>query len=828
MDPRRVPASDPPDDPPPKSSGGKPGQPSSSLPYMTAETGITLPIAYGTPRLAGNLIERYAYTFASTNVPQVQRNTAYSLGDIKGNVGNLYICTVAGTTASSGDGPTTKTTGITDGSVTWDYVAQGYRHFIAIGLCEGQIYGLGKAWQDKNRYTTYTSIPHDSYLQVALGTSTGDRPGITGGTVFWFPEDTGVAGKRMVYGNTAVLWMYLNTGSSSDLGQIQVEVAGIFGNGFVDANPADIAVDLLTHARRGAAWPSGRVDSVSTGTGNAASWKNYCTATNFLLSWCIDQQTSASDLIKMLLAATNTDAVMTNRTDGLGWMIKFVPLGTDSITANGATYTPNLTPAYSIGIDDLLEPPEVETIPDTDRFNSMPVQYKDRARDYADHVVDDPDMADVDLRGLVRASTTAFPLVMAPDAAIQLSRIKAQRSLRVATKYRLTLPFRFMLVEPTDLLTWGETVIGFSGIPIRVTAVEEDQATGNIVIEGEDFPANVGAAASYLPQTGDGYQPTVSTALQVYQSLPGQVPTNTVPDATSTRGGNVDNLFPNPTSEINSPDGVDATTTEWYGRVNLGAGAFAGDWVRSPGVGSFAPIIYDVAAMPGDTFYLEAQVKAATAGTNKGGFVRIDGVDKTGALLGATDSTNNDTTTWALRSVTKTMQSGTVKARFYLFNGSDASAHAYFDAIYARRAVGGSILGDGTAWFSKVWCASGNVKIGSGSPSISGTEGINLTAGTGGTYNSQGSVRLTWSTPPANFAPGGNVYPIVSAQQVYSHTSPLRLVPVALDSSTPRTWIDLQLFNYSTGSGSPISIATNADSFHVLLLFVQTSSGYSL
>ncbi len=50
--------------------------------------------------------------------------TAYGVGDIRSNSSNIYICTVAGTSAGAG-GPSGETTGIVDGTVTWDFVGNG-------------------------------------------------------------------------------------------------------------------------------------------------------------------------------------------------------------------------------------------------------------------------------------------------------------------------------------------------------------------------------------------------------------------------------------------------------------------------------------------------------------------------------------------------------------------------------------------------------------------------------------------------------------------------------------------------------------------------------
>mgnify|MGYP002784315460 CR=1 FL=1 len=48
-------------------------------------------------------------------------STAYTVGQFVKNNARVYVCTVAGTSAGAG-GPTTTGTGITDNTVTWNYV----------------------------------------------------------------------------------------------------------------------------------------------------------------------------------------------------------------------------------------------------------------------------------------------------------------------------------------------------------------------------------------------------------------------------------------------------------------------------------------------------------------------------------------------------------------------------------------------------------------------------------------------------------------------------------------------------------------------------------
>src|SRR4051794_26023687 len=43
---------------------------------------------------------------------------------------------------------------------------------------------------------------------------------------------------------------------------------------------------------------------------------------------------------------------------------------------------------------------------------------------------------------------------------------------------------------------------------------------------------------------------------------------------------NTGNFFPNSTSETVPPVGADLNSPEWAGRVNAGAGAYSGNWVR--------------------------------------------------------------------------------------------------------------------------------------------------------------------------------------------------------------------------------------------------------
>jgi hypothetical protein len=426
-----------------------------------------------------------------------QPSTHYDVNTIVWANGNKYVATVAGTSAAkttvngtttAAAGPTGTGGAITDGTVTWAYASAVRVSTLALALCEGQIFGIGQAWQDTIQFSAYTDLPSIN-LALALGTPTGVvRPA-------WFNANA----TQPPYSNTALVMIQSLRGDTASLPVYSFEVQGIFASGTGDVNPADIGNDLITHARRGAAFPSTRVDPLTTGT-DPASWRTYCTAFGFNVSWSIDAQAWFIDLLRSLLDATNTEAVITNRLDGNGWMIKFVPLGDTALTANGVTYTPNTTAAYSLTEDDYLEPIQIAQSAPHDRFNSVPVEYVDRASGYMRTTVDDPDMADVDVRGLKRAPTVSYPQVMDPSAAIMRSRIHAQRSLNVRNTYRIKVGWRFMRLEPTDILLISDSVLGLSNQRVRITEIEEDQASGAFILTAQDWTGQVYAAAAYSPQ----------------------------------------------------------------------------------------------------------------------------------------------------------------------------------------------------------------------------------------------------------------------------------------------------------------------------------------
>lgn len=124
---------------------------------------------------------RYDNTDGGTNPANSWAvSTAYAVDDQVSANGNLYVCTTAGTSSGAGSGPSGTGTGITDGSVVWDYV--------------GTTGTAVAVWTASTAYTTGQQVDSHGFLyECATGgtsSATGDGPegtgtGITDGTAVW-------------------------------------------------------------------------------------------------------------------------------------------------------------------------------------------------------------------------------------------------------------------------------------------------------------------------------------------------------------------------------------------------------------------------------------------------------------------------------------------------------------------------------------------------------------------------------------------------------------------------------------------------------------------
>ena len=278
----------------------------------------------------------------------------------------------------------------------------------------------------------------------------------------------------------------------------------------MDAKPSAILVDFLTDPTHGAGWAAGNISDLVTGN---ASWQTYCTAMGFAVSPCWDTQQPAATMIRDLLDATNSEAVWTASLTGM--TLNVVPYGDVAVAANGVTYIPNPAPLYSLTYDDFRgvvdaqghptgnDPVTATRTSTQDTYNSIPVEFWDRQNAYNTSSVTDSDPEDVAQRGVWIGSGLTMHMITRRAQAMAISRIAAQKSIYVRTTYTFQLGWKYLLLEPMDLVAITDTKLGLSGLIVRIVSIdypEESSEEDGMTVTAEQWPFGTGTPVLYAGQ----------------------------------------------------------------------------------------------------------------------------------------------------------------------------------------------------------------------------------------------------------------------------------------------------------------------------------------
>jgi len=296
------------------------------------------------------------------------------------------------------------------------------------------------------------------------------------------------------------------------------------GPGVLDENPAVIVADLLARA----GFPAGEV-------GSLADYSNYCLAANLLVSPAYTQQAAAKDMLLELTAATNSEFVWSQGT------LTLAPYADASFTGNGVIFTPNLTPVYDLTDDDFIvstagtpgdrvsgiigqtsglstsaavdDPVQCNRSTTADAFNHIQIEYSDRDQDYNAVIAEAKDQADIEAKGLRTKAPIAMHFICDRSIAQAVAQIILQRSLYVRNTYTFRLSWSYCLLEPMDLLTINDALMGLNQAPVRARQISED-ADGLLTFTVEECQIGVYAHALHAHQNPLGYLPN-------YQASPG-------------------------------------------------------------------------------------------------------------------------------------------------------------------------------------------------------------------------------------------------------------------------------------------------------------------
>jgi hypothetical protein len=408
---------------------------------QTSNYGGVVPIVYGSNRVSGNLI--WYRDFTATQHNETQQGG-------KGGGG----------------------TRITQTNYT-------YTAAIMLAIAEGPI-DVDALWKDK----AYGSLDFHGFTLL-----TGARDQAP-----WSYLTSAHPSEALGYAGTAIAAAALcDLGNTGSLSNYSFHVKGFFviaGDNY-DAHPADIIPDFLTNEFYGAGWSPARI-------GDLARYRAYCTAFGMWISPVFAEQKPALAHLEELLRATNSEAVWSQG------VLKIIPNGDTPLTANGATYTPITTPAYDLGPDDFLsarsdDPVTIERGSPSDAFNCVPVEFANRDQYYAPSVVEDADPVDVESAGIRKSQVVSLHCITRAAHALQISRIEAQRNVYCRNTYRFRLGWKYALLEPMDLVTLTDPVLGLDHRVVKIIEVVED-ADGALDVRAEEWPSGVATATLYTPQ----------------------------------------------------------------------------------------------------------------------------------------------------------------------------------------------------------------------------------------------------------------------------------------------------------------------------------------
>jgi hypothetical protein len=318
----------------------------------------------------------------------------------------------------------------------------------------------------------------------------------------------------IAYSGTAIVAAQkLSLGSSNSMKNYTFEVKGFFSNG-VDANPADIIYDLLTNTVYGCGWNPGPQTDLGQNNLATSSYRTYCTAMNFKLSPIFDTQKPVLEHVQEILDATNSEMVWS---DG---RLKIIPLGDTQI----GSYIPNITPLFDLIQDDFSplssDSGKVETSDDgpitisrvkqSETFNQWPIEYiertaTDQSNAYNVNVANHVEQADIERTNSVRAhGSDSLHCITNQAHALLISRLNVQRSCYVRNTYTFKIGWKYAVLEPLDIVTITDSLLGLNRKAVRIRTIEEDPVTQSLTITAEELHIGIAHAPVYTTDRGEG------------------------------------------------------------------------------------------------------------------------------------------------------------------------------------------------------------------------------------------------------------------------------------------------------------------------------------
>jgi hypothetical protein len=356
-------------------------------------------------------------------------------------------------------------------------------------------------------------------LGLGWGPSTGIR------TVFKDQEKTTLAalGMTLIAGNVPQSpWGFLTSNHASEAlgypGLIQVVVANydLGGSntlaqhsfelewpllntapgGVGDADPAQCVDKLLNSNLFGALLGQPPIPmellfstGAATTTGDAA-FQTYCKAMGIGFSPLLDSQEACNGVLERWAMLANTALCWT------GYSLRFLPYGSETVTANGVTYLPDTTAKFTFAEDDFLfngtdDPIIVRRKAPADSFNAVSLEITNRSNQYNTEPCEWHDQGLIDLYGLNAQSSTSAHEICEPSVGAICTQLLGQRTAYVRNEFEwIVAAWNGMQLVCGVIGTITDPVMGTLNVMLT-TVTEEDDGTFRLV--AEEYATSLGA-----------------------------------------------------------------------------------------------------------------------------------------------------------------------------------------------------------------------------------------------------------------------------------------------------------------------------------------------
>jgi hypothetical protein len=438
---------------------------------QTSSYGLTIPVVFGTNRVAANLV----WFGNFTPVPHT-------------------------TSTSSGGKGIGK---VTSKDTTYTYTAAAI-----LAVAEGPIAGIRSVWKDKDKttlgalgLTVFTGSPTQATWSFLTGYNTSGN---------WAAEQAyGYNGQGASFTNQAINYSgtaYLASGAY-DLGDsaavpnhgFEVQGFNIY-SGKDDANPADIIPVMTSSQQFGMGLSLFQIDPLT-------QYSLYCRAAGLFFSPAYTDQAAGADRLKELTDASNSAILWSNG------LLKIIPYGDKAISANGATYTPNMTPLFDLTDDDFQpgdDPVRISRSTPDDAPNSFSMEILNRAGQYNAEIVTSDDQAQIERFGLKAAPVITAHFICDSTVAKNALELIKQRAVYIRNNYEFDLDARYPMLEPMDIVTLTDAGMNMLRFPVRIIQIDEND--DGYTVTAEDLLIGSASAAAYTHDNGLRWQQIINAS----------------------------------------------------------------------------------------------------------------------------------------------------------------------------------------------------------------------------------------------------------------------------------------------------------------------------